>query len=549
MKKISLILALVLIFSLLLVACDSGETPTDSGAHSENAENKGTQAGGKETQNGTVDNADQMFTERDSKTDYNPVECVGITLNGNSIACSSKTVTVNGTTATINTEGTYVITGELTNGMIAINAKTTDKVHIILNGVSITSATCAPIYVLQADKVFVTLANNTENVLANGGSFTPVDSNNIDATIFSTQDITFNGGGKLTVNSPAGHGISTKDDLVIASGTYVINSLSRGVDANDSVRIKEASVKITSGKDSIRSENNSDTSKGFVYIQSGTIELDSKGDGISSSAYTQIEGGKITINAASSDTTVSAKAIKVTTSLVINGGTFDITSTDDAIKADEKIYLNGGTLNVKTDDDAISTPGLLHFENATLNIIESYEGIDAAKVEIDSGKISIVAENDAIAAAVKDSTTADQVGEILITGGEILIKAGGDGIDTTGTLTVTDGVLEIYTEKVASSNVISCDGAATISGGKIFGFGFNASTQEFSTKGTAVVSLSVDEQAANVEVTVNDRNGGELIAVEAKYAFSEIVIILPELVSDKEYTILVNDTTQNVIAK
>lgn len=62
--------------------------------------------------------------------------------------------------------------------------------------------------------MLVTLADGTENTLANGGTFTAIDDNNVDGAVYSKQDLTFNGTGSLTVTSPAGHGIVCKDDLV-----------------------------------------------------------------------------------------------------------------------------------------------------------------------------------------------------------------------------------------------------------------------------------------------------------------------------------------------
>lgn len=108
--------------------------------------------------------------------------------------------------------------------MIIVNAPDTAKLQLVFDGADITSATSAALYILEADKVFVTLVG--ENSLANGGSFEAIDENNIDGAVFSKQDLTFNGSGTLTVTSPAGHGIVGKDDLVFTGGTYIITSAS-----------------------------------------------------------------------------------------------------------------------------------------------------------------------------------------------------------------------------------------------------------------------------------------------------------------------------------
>ena len=233
---------------------------------------------------------EEMFTKRDSRVTYEDVQTT-IHLNGSSATCDSSNVQIEGSVITITDEGTYIVEGTLDDGMIIVDAEETDKPQIVLKGASINCAASAPIYILEADKVFITLEANTENVLSNGGAFEAIDENNIDAVIFSKQDLTLNGSGSLTVTSPIGHGIVSKDDLVMTGGRYVITSASHGVDANDSVRIAGASMNIAAGKDGIHAENTEDETKVFVYIESGSFEITAEGDGISAGAYMQIVDG------------------------------------------------------------------------------------------------------------------------------------------------------------------------------------------------------------------------------------------------------------------
>ncbi|MBR6682092.1 MAG: carbohydrate-binding domain-containing protein, partial [Clostridia bacterium] len=232
-----------------------------------------------------------MFTDRDTKTEYDEKNCIKIELQGNTAVASSNSVNVSEGKVTITQEATYVISGTLDDGMIIVNAPEDAKLQLVFNGVNITSKTSAPLYIIEADKVFVTLADGTDNILSSGETFVAIDENNIDAAIFSKQDLTFNGMGSLTVRAPAGHGIVSKDDLVITGGTYNITSASHGLDANDSVRIKDAAITVDAGKDGIHAENTDDTSLGFVYLSSGNIKIEAEGDGISSGSYMQIENG------------------------------------------------------------------------------------------------------------------------------------------------------------------------------------------------------------------------------------------------------------------
>jgi len=95
------------------------------------------------------------------RTEYDESDGVLIQLNGTSATASSNSVKISGTTITITEEATYIISGTLDDGMIIVNAPDTAKLQIVLNGVDITSKTSAPLYILEADIVFLTLADGT----------------------------------------------------------------------------------------------------------------------------------------------------------------------------------------------------------------------------------------------------------------------------------------------------------------------------------------------------------------------------------------------------
>lgn len=166
---------------------------------------------------------------------------------------------------TIQEEATYILSGFLTNGQIIVDAESTDKIQLILNGVEINCDTSAAIYVRQADKVFVTLARDTQNVLSNKEDFVQIDDNNIDAVIFSKDDLTLNGLGELVINAAYGHGIVSKDDLVFTGGTYTITAAKNGLCGKDSIRFADGSFKVAAGSDGIHGDNDDDATLGYIY--------------------------------------------------------------------------------------------------------------------------------------------------------------------------------------------------------------------------------------------------------------------------------------------
>lgn len=151
---------------------------------------------------------DDMFTKRDLNWEYDENSAAKITLEDNNITSKdTSNVTVNDNTVTISEDGVYIISGSLNDGQIIVDAQDDDKIQLVLNGVNINSSSSAAIYIKQADKVFITLADSTENTLTNSGEFVAVDDNNIDSVIFSKDDLTVNGSGLLTVSTEYGHGL------------------------------------------------------------------------------------------------------------------------------------------------------------------------------------------------------------------------------------------------------------------------------------------------------------------------------------------------------
>ena len=557
-----------------------------------------------------------MFTNRDYEVGYDESTSVKIELKGDSIVCDSDEVKIDGSTATITGSGTYILTGTLDDGRIVVNAKDTDKPQLVLDNVSITSKTSAPLYILEADKVFVTLAPGSKNTLANGGTFTAVDENNIDGAVFSKQDITFNGSGSLTVTSPSGHGIVAKDDLVFTSGTYTVESASHGLDANDSVRVANAALHITAGKDGIHAENKDDDSRGFVYVAGGTFQISAEGDGISAGSTMEIKdgtfditagggssnaakktsdnwggfgGGKIgggkgghggpaapmaatTTTTDSDDSSTSIKGLKAAGDLTIDGGTFSIDAADDAVHSNSSIAVNGGTFQISTGDDGFHADEDLTVTDGTIHITESYEGLEALHLTIAGGDINLTASDDGLnAAGGKDESgfggmrgdeqfggpggkmggfmggTSD--GTIVISGGNIYVKASGDGLDANGTLEITGGKTIVCGPTQGDTATLDYDISGVITGGTFIGTGASGGmAQTFSDSGQGVISVNTGNQAAGTEIVLKDSSGNTILSHKPELSYAVVILSSPELVKGKTYTLSIGGASQEFTA-
>lgn len=213
-----------------------------------------------------IDTSD-MFSDSDRNVEYNEAESTIIQLSDEGSFCDTDTVVIDQNTVTITDEGTYLLSGNLSDGMLIVNAETTDEVHLVFNQAAISNQDSAAVYIASADKVFLTLADGTENTVSNGGVYADIDEDTIDGAIFS------------------------KADLIFADGSYEISAAEHEIEGKDSVRIAEGTYEILSGKDGIHSENDEDETLGFIYLKDGIFKIQSQGDGISAGNWLLAENG------------------------------------------------------------------------------------------------------------------------------------------------------------------------------------------------------------------------------------------------------------------
>ena len=269
----------------------------------------------------------EMFSDKDRDDSWDAAEAAVIELKGTSAEAEGEGVTVGGTTVTITEAGTYVLSGELEDGQIRVEADEAEKVHLVLNGVSITNDDSACIFVSSADKVIITLADGTENTLADTGTeyIQTDDGSAVDGVIFSRDDLTLNGSGSLTVRAGYKHGIVGKDDLVFTGGTYMVTAAGKGIAGDDSLRIRDGSFTVTAEDDALHSDTSDKEGKGYIYIEDGVFTLQSGDDGIHAATALVIAGGTITVEE-------SYEGLEGATIDILDGD-IRVTARDDALNA------------------------------------------------------------------------------------------------------------------------------------------------------------------------------------------------------------------------
>ncbi len=511
------------------------------------------------------------------------------------VSCSSNTFNVSGNGAavqdnvlTISKEGVYILSGSVDDGRIVVEAGDQDKVQLVFNGFSITCSDHAPVFVKSGDKVFITLADNTENKVTDGSSYTALadDESNVDSAIFSKSDLTINGGGSLTVEGNMSHAIVLKDDLVVANGNINVTSVGSAVCGKDSVRIAQGTIKITSGGDGIKSDNTEDAEKGFVYIGGGTITINADTDGIQAETTLTCKNANITLttsggsenssktttegsfggwgmwndSTASSEDSTSAKGLKATGDIIISDSIITADTADDSIHSNANTTVDGGEFTITSGDDGIHSDTATTINSGNIKITKSYEGLEGSSVTINGGEIDITASDDGINAAggndmsamggrpSENSFTENSDVFIKITGGTVKVSADGDGIDSNTTVSIEGGTIFVDGPTNDGNGAIDSEQSPTISGGTIVALGSSGMAMGFSDgseQASIMYVLSGSGSAGDV-VTLSDSDGKELVSYTAGKAFNCINISTPDVTSDGTYTLKVGDDSYTI---
>lgn len=546
-------------------------------------------------------NAEDMFSDRDKEIGYEDSTSTHITLADNASVSDSNVVIISGNTVTITKEGTYILSGSLSDGQIIVDVEDTEKVQLVLDNVNINCDSSAAIYVRQADKVFITLAADSDNYLYTSGEFVTIDDNNIDAVIFSKDDLTLNGNGSLTIESAYGHGIVSKNDLRITGGSYSITTASSGLNGKDSVRILDGTFTLTTGKDGIHSENTDEgeEDRGFIFIAGGSFAIDSDGDGLDASNILQVEGGSFAITAGGGsvnaeqhseemfpggrnsffggrgfgadsgnnregDTNItedstSSKGMKSDLALFVLGGNITIDSADDALHTNGDLEITGGSLLLSSGDDGAHADDTLVINNGTIVITESYEGLEGTSIIINGGEITLTASDDGINAAGGNDQSGfgggmwqDSFGSsdssIEINGGTLKIDAAGDGIDSNGSLFVTGGEVYVSGPTDGGNGALDYNTDATITGGIVVATGSSGMACNFgsnSTQGSMLVNFSTYLSAGD-EVKLSDGSGNVLMTYTPSKSYNSVVISCPDIKEGATYTLTAGSQSTTV---
>ena len=266
----------------------------------------------------------------------------------------------------IKSGGIYRLTGTLNNKRIWVEKGNGERVQLVLDGLKINTDKYSAIRVLDDVIAQIFLASGSENEINLTVEGNPKQDAITPTGIFSRNDLTFNGKGKLTINCDANStsAIESDDKVIFIRGNYNLNSKGDSVKAKNEVVFREGDFKINAGDDAIKIKNDNG---GRLYLENANLNIKSGDKGIISDDQVLILGGNVYIDSAGES--IGGKTID------IYGGNISLKSGDDAINStdgnqDKKsnqlgVYtrIAGGTLDIDAAMDGIDSNGDLYLES------------------------------------------------------------------------------------------------------------------------------------------------------------------------------------------
>ena len=186
-----------------------------------------------------------------------------------------------------------------------------------------------------------------------------------------------------------------------------------------------------------------------------------------------------------------------------------------------------------------------------IRITKSYEGLESAVITINDATIHVVASDDGINVAGGNDgspvngrpgqNTFDAVGNyfLYINGGYVVINAGGDGLDSNGSIEMTGGTVIVNGPTNNGNGALDCNGGFGISGGYLVAVGSSgmAETPDTSSTLNSVKVTYASTQAAGTMVHIETEDGKDVLTFVPAKAYQSVVFCSAELQDGVTYVV------------
>lgn len=519
MKKV--VLLPLALFALTMSGCNSSPTKSGGKKSSSSASLTSTSGVSSTTGGGSTSASVYIPTSTGSSGWIDPGINSAFSITNQSGEVSG--FELSGSTYTINTAGTYTLTGKL-EGRIVINVTSSDTVELDLNNVEISSSENSPIFVQTADKVKIKSLDGTiNNVIDKRANKVSDVADQYEGAIAAKSDLNIIGRGRLQVEGNYNNGIHTSKDLKIKNCELYSYGYQHAIRGGNGIEILNNDTKIyavAKTGDGLKSNDASITSKGkqkgTISITGGLVNINAQCDGMDAAYDVVISDGTDEDSDEASSPTVNiytdkyasltkagpgpgwddsgntnkssttAKGIKASNSISVSGGQIYCKCYDDGFHANSEpltdsddvqtgtnglgnVTVSGGNITIDCSDDGMHADATLSITGGSINVLTSYEALEGHDIVISGGVSRVLGTNDGINAGGDENPT------ITISGGfiEVTVSPNGDtdGIDSNGTYTQTGGIVITKGPNQNNSSALDHEGTATINGGTMIALG------------------------------------------------------------------------------
>lgn len=252
-------------------------------------------------------------------------------------------------------------------------------------------------------------------------------------------------------------------------------------------------------------------------------------------------------------------------SVEIEGADIYIAAKDDGLKSDNEtdegranIRISDAVLNISAGDDAITAKGRVAIESGEITVLSSYEGIEARQLYIYDGSVEVHSYGDSLnAIKVKEKfleghakhEAQEGVG-VHIHGGNIALFSEEDGIDSNGQISMSGGILTLYSgASEGSGEIIDVNGKFIVAGGEVRGFGprKGLAPHRDSTQYSMKIDLSSIQSAGTVVSIVDAETEESFLRFTSEKAFQSIVFSSPDLRDGGTYALYLDDAVHTTV--
>ena len=333
-----------------------------------------------------------------------------------------------------------------------------------------------------------------------------------------------------------------KSILVSSAAILILDSLSLASSGELTPLIIDSSrsVSITLTGTSTLTDSSLNENEGVIYLKSGA-SLTISGDGTlninpnknmaingTDSTSLTVNGGKIFVSSSSSN----VGGIYLRKEIIFNDCTYTYNAasgTKHAIDSEGNISIIKGSYTLNSGNGkGIQSEKYLYLgqENAgnsylTINIDTENEGIEAERIILYSGKISIEANEDGINAAGGDCEDEGTCRGncncyITISGGELEINVGEDGLDSNGDITLSGGKVIVYGASTGADQPIDQDGIFKITGGTLFAAGSKEMGGGISATNSQQYVTYSNTIASGKTIIITDSSNNQVFSLQNK---------------------------------